>query len=183
MVDSWWDRIAANQVFFVLNRRQCKLTFFRSCMLLTLSEIAAEAEVIPPAVATPTPTAVITREAPKVKGARARPAMAVTPPTAVVVPPVMPAILALWWNSLMSSAMAWSMMMDCQRTSARSMKILLKTRRPRWTLSAKMVNDLGFTCEPKQGYANTWFSKPNVPFTKEIITIPGSIHRHWFWIN
>lgn len=100
-------------------------------MLLTLSEMAAEAEAIPPAVATPTPTAVTTREAPKVKGAKAKPAMAATPPTAVVVPPVMPAILALWWKLLMSSAMAWSMMTDCQRTSARSVKTLLKTRRPR----------------------------------------------------
>lgn len=98
---------------------------------MTLSEMAAEAEVIPPAVATPTPTAVMTREAPRVKGAKAKPAMAVTPPTAVVVPPVMPAILAFWWKSLMSSAMAWSMMTDCQRTSARSVKTLLKTRRPR----------------------------------------------------
>lgn len=109
---------------------------------MTLSEMAAEAEAMPPAVAMPTPTAVTTREAPKVKGARARPAMAVTPPTAVVVPPVMPAILAFWWNSLMLSAMEWSAMTNCQRTSARSVKTLLKTRRPRWTLSAKMVNDL-----------------------------------------
>lgn len=93
--------------------------------------MAAEAEVIPPAVATPTPTAVTTREAPKVKGARARPVMAATLPTAVVVPPVMPAILALWWKLLMSSAMAWSVMMYCQRASARSVKTLLKTRRPR----------------------------------------------------
>lgn len=111
-------------------------------MLLTLSEMAAEADVIPPAVATPTPTAVKTREKPKVKGASAKPAMAVAPPTAVVVPPVMPAILAFWWKSLILSAMAWSMMMACQRISARSVKILLKTRRPRCTLSANVVNDL-----------------------------------------
>lgn len=108
-----------------------QLTFLRSCMLLTLSEMAAEAEVIPPAVATPTPTAVINRETPNVTGANARPAMAATPPTAVVVPPVMLAILALWWKALMLSAMACSIMMNCQRTSARSVKILLKTHRPR----------------------------------------------------
>lgn len=108
-----------------------QFTLFRSCMLLTLSEMAAEAEVIPPAAATPTPTAVTTREAPKVKGAKAKPAMAVTPPTAVVVPPVMPAILALWWKSLMSSAMVLSVIMDCQSTSARSVKTLLNRRRPR----------------------------------------------------
>lgn len=72
-----------------------RLTFLRSFLLLTLSEMAAEAEVIPPAVATPTPTAVITRDAPKVTGAKARPVMAATVPTAVVVPPLIPAILAL----------------------------------------------------------------------------------------
>lgn len=130
---------------FIVNRIETgSLTFFLSCMLLMLSEMAADAEVIPPAVATPTPTAVMTREAPKVKGAKTRPATAVTPPTAVVVPPVMPAILAFWWNSLMLSAMAWSVMMYCHRTSARSVKTLLKTRRPRCTLSAKMVKDLVF---------------------------------------
>lgn len=64
-------------------------------MLLTLSEMAAEAEAIPPAAATPTPTAVTMREIPKVKGDRAKPVIAVTPPTAVAVPPVRPAILAL----------------------------------------------------------------------------------------
>lgn len=94
----WYEMLPVNVCRY---RRHCmrlklQLTFFRSCMLLTLSEMAAEAEVIPPAVATPTPTAVTTREAPKVKGAKAKPAMAATPPTAVVVPPVMPAILALW---------------------------------------------------------------------------------------
>lgn len=65
-------------------------------MLLTLSEMTADAEVMPPAVATPMPTTVRMSEKPKVKGARAKPAMAVTPPTAVVVPPVMPATRAFW---------------------------------------------------------------------------------------
>lgn len=100
-------------------------------MLLMLSEIAAEAVVIPPAVATPTPTAVMISDAPKVKGASARPAIAVTPPTAEVVPPVMPTFLAFWWTVLMLSAMECSMMIECHRNSARSVNTLLKTRRPR----------------------------------------------------
>lgn len=76
--------------------RAPRLTFLRSLLLLTLSEMAADAEVMPPAAATPAPTAVITRLAPKVKGTKTKPVMAAIPPTAVVVPPVMPAILALW---------------------------------------------------------------------------------------
>lgn len=63
-------------------------------MSWTLSDMLAEAAVIPPTVATPSPTADTIREAPNVTGASARPAMAATPPTAVVVPPVMLAILA-----------------------------------------------------------------------------------------
>lgn len=63
-------------------------------MLLKLSEIVAEAAVMPPAVATPRPIAEIKIEAPNVTGARARPVMAAAPPTAVVVPPVMFAIFA-----------------------------------------------------------------------------------------
>lgn len=104
--------------------------------------MAAEADVIPPAVATPTPTAVISREVPKVMGARARPTMAAAPPTALVLPPEITTFLAFSWYSLMSSAMACSLMMANHRNSARSVKTWLKRRRPRSTLSDKMLKDL-----------------------------------------
>ena len=55
--------------------------------------MAADAPVTPPAVATPTPMAVRASEAPKVNGDRTTPATAAIPPTALVAPPVMPAIL------------------------------------------------------------------------------------------
>ena len=54
--------------------------------------MAADAPVTPPAVATPTPTAVSASEAPNVNGDRITPAAAATPPATVVAPPVMPAI-------------------------------------------------------------------------------------------
>lgn len=145
-------------------------------MLLMLSEMAAEADVIPPAVATPTPTAVMTSEAPKVKGASARPAMAATPPTAVVVPPVMPAILAFWWTVLMFSAMECSRTMDCHRTSARSVNTLLKTRRPRWTLSARTVNDL--VVEGRQQKSQNWFEEQRFLICKICKTVRQKVDNY-----
>lgn len=60
--------------------------------LVTLLAMAADAPVMPPAAATPTPTAVRASEAPSVSGDRITPAAAATPPATVVAPPVMPAI-------------------------------------------------------------------------------------------
>lgn len=54
--------------------------------------MAADAPVKPPAVATPTPTAVRASEAPIVNGDNIIPAAAATPPAMPVAPPVMPAI-------------------------------------------------------------------------------------------
>lgn len=59
---------------------------------VTLLAMAADAPVMPPAAATPTPTAVRASEAPSVNGDRITPAAAATPPATVVALPVMPAI-------------------------------------------------------------------------------------------
>ncbi len=79
----------------------------RTCMLLMVSEMEAEAAVMPPAVAMPSPMAEMMMDTPNVTGISASPVMTAAPPTAVVVPPVMFAILARWWKLLRSSAMPY----------------------------------------------------------------------------